>query len=106
VNVAVGVEVPIPIPEGGPPLEAAAAWAPPAPPPFDPTERGYLDGDETLLDLQLEEARTGAVLWSASVRGWIDPRDREGVSRLVDEVLRDQPWARPPSAPRPSSPPG
>jgi hypothetical protein len=109
VSVAVGIDVPIPFPEGGPPPEAAPPWAPPPspPPPFDPKARGFFDGDETLLDLELEDARTGEVLWSAIVRDWIDPRDSEEVSRLLDQVLRDQPWARPPSAasqPVPPSP--
>ena len=106
VNVAVGIDVPVPFPEGGPPPEAAPADLPPPPPLFAPRDRGFFDGDETLLDLQLEDARTAAVVWSASVRGWIDPRDREEVSRLVDQVLRDQPWARPPSPARPAAPPG
>lgn len=106
VNVAVGIEVPIPLPAGEPPPEAPPAWEPPAPPPFDPKERGLFDGEETLLDLQIEDARTGAVIWSASVRGWVDPRDREHLSKLLDEVLRDQAWARPPQAPRPAAPPG
>ncbi len=107
VNVAVGIDLPIPLPEGGPPPEAAPPWVEPPPPPFDPKARGFFDGDETLLDLELEDERTGEVLWSASVRGWIDPRDSEEVSRLLDEVLRAQPWARPPSAaslPVPPSP--
>lgn len=103
VGVVVGFEVPIPLPEAVPLPEAAPPYTPPSFPPFEPTQRGFFDGDEALLDLQLVDSRTGAVIWSASVRGLIDPRDREEVSRLLDDVLRDQPWARPRRAP-PSPP--
>lgn len=99
-------------PEWGPAEEPApapgdAAPANPAPvelalPPVPelPLEsRGFFAGDETVLELDLVDQRTGQLLWSKVVREEIDPRDARAVRRLVDAALAGQPWARRPPAP-------
>ncbi len=69
-------------------------FVPPPPPPFSVKDRGFFDPDEVLLELVLRDARSGAILWGAAVRGWVDPRDRTEVAKLVEAALGAQPWAR------------
>jgi hypothetical protein len=89
------------------PAEAAPATeAPPYEPPADPfpsaarasldlEQRGFWDQAETILDLALADARTGEILWSATVRAHEDPRDRAAVAALVRSALEKAPFLRP-----------
>jgi hypothetical protein len=62
---------------------------------LDLASRSFWDGTETVLDMALEDAATGAVLWSVTVRTDADPRDRKAVARLVREALGKAPFVRP-----------
>jgi len=105
---------PVPVPAPPPPVVAdlyVNVWPPPQPspvhlppPPFSVADRGFFDPDEVLLEVVLRDARSGAILWSAAVRAWADPRDRAEVARLVETALGGQPWARRTGA-RPEPPP-
>jgi hypothetical protein len=88
----VGGALPEPEPAGGyaSPSHPFPAWAS-----LDLEQRGFWDGDETLLDLALADARTGEVLWSTTVRARKDPRERAAVAALVREALRSAPFLRP-----------
>lgn len=103
-------------PSGAPPVavEANVAFAVPlvpadAPPPLVPGpppleerlalgERGFFDGDEVVLDLELRDARTDALLWQRTVRSGADARDADAVAALVGEALAGEPWAAPRTA--------
>jgi hypothetical protein len=69
-----------------------------APVPYaDPVEsrlesRGWFDGDEVELTLELADPRTGAVSWQRTVREGIDPRDEKALTALVDRALADMPF--------------
>lgn len=80
-------------------------FVPPPPPPFSMKDRGFFDPDEVLLEMVLRDARSGAIIWSAAVRGWADPRDPTEVAKLIDAALGGQPWARRGGAPAPAPPP-
>jgi hypothetical protein len=90
---------------GAPPEPERAAEAPAHDLPADPfstaasasldlDQRTFWDGDETILDLALADARTGELLWSATVRARADPRDRAAVAALLREALRKAPFLR------------
>jgi hypothetical protein len=57
-------------------------------------ERDFWAGPETILDLALADAGTGAILWSATVRAHEDPRDRAAMAALVREALGKAPFFR------------
>ncbi len=80
IGVSVGFNVAVPL--------AAAAPVPYV----DPAEsrlasRGWFDGDEVELTLELADPVTGAVSWQRTLRAGIDPRDAKAVSALVDRAL-------------------
>lgn len=94
-NVAVPVEPPPPL-LGLPPTDA---WL---------GSRGWFDGDEVELSVELQDPATGAVRWHRTLRGGVDPRDAGAVAGLVDEALaglpfggRGPPAAAPPTAQNP-----
>jgi hypothetical protein len=57
--------------------------------PFD--QRGFFDGDQTLLEVDVVDRATGNVLWTRRVKSGADPRDHGEVARLLDEALADLP---------------
>jgi len=77
-----------------------APWAGPTPAP--PTlesrlsGRGWFDGDEVELSAELRDRPTGTVILSRALRQGADPRDPRALRAMVDELLRDQPYAWPP----------
>jgi hypothetical protein len=79
-----------------PPEEVATAPAPKLPemPALQLGNRGTFDGDRTLLQLDLVDRSSGALLWTKTVEHDRDPRDRDDVARLVSLALRGQGWAR------------
>ncbi len=97
IGVAVGFNVLVPI---GP--------APPVPW-VEPTEsrlasRGWFDGDEVELTLELVDPATGDVSWHRTVREGVDPRDPGALSALVDRALAGQAFGQ--KAPTPAPPKG
>jgi hypothetical protein len=90
-------EAPLP-PE--PPPDEMADDLEPLPPPLPPLpemeklpldQRGFFDGDQTLLEVDVVDRATGTVLWTRRVKSGADPRDRADVARLLDEALADLP---------------
>jgi len=83
------------------PLGEASAFAPP-PDPFLSAglatlgldQRSFWDGHDTVLDFALEDATTGDVLWSATVRSDADPRDHAAMAKLVLQALGRAPFLR------------
>ncbi len=72
--------------------------------------RGWFDGDEVELTLELADPVTGAVSWHRTLREGIDPRDANAVAALVDRALagmpfggRQRPLAPPATSPSPPS---
>jgi hypothetical protein len=61
--------------------------------------RGWFDGDETELTLELVDARSGVVSWHRTVRSSADPRDAGAVAALLDPAVADQPFGRREAAP-------
>jgi hypothetical protein len=97
-DVAADAEAPLP-PEPPAPEETAEDLEPP-PPPLPPLPdmeklpleaRGFFDGDQTLLEVNVVDRATGNVLWTRRVKSGADPRDRGEVARLLDEALADLP---------------
>jgi hypothetical protein len=78
-----------PPPPPAPEQELAAVTLPP-PPPLDVDGRGFFDGDALRLELVVVDRRTGAPLWSKVVDGEVDPRDAQGVERLLYEAVADR----------------
>jgi hypothetical protein len=78
-NVAIPVGAPPPL-AGLPPTDAWLA------------SRGWYDGDELELSLELQDPTTGAVQWRRVVKGGVDPADRNAVAGLVDHALADVPF--------------
>lgn len=100
VGLAVGLSVAVPVgPEPQP-----EAWAPP----MDDilASRGWFDGDEVELILELADPKTGAVSWHRVVRERIDPRDAGALSALVDRTLAGQTFGQRAPATAPSGQPG
>jgi hypothetical protein len=84
----------------GPPADDTADDVEPLPPPLPPLpemeklaldQRGFFDGDQTLLEVDVVDRATGSVLWTRRVKSGTDPRDRRDVARLLDEALADLP---------------
>jgi hypothetical protein len=84
----------------GPPPDEMADDLEPMPPPLPPLpemeklpldQRGFFDGDQTLLEVDVVDRATGTVLWTRRVKSGADPRDRAEVARLLDEALADLP---------------
>jgi hypothetical protein len=67
--------------------------------------RGWFDGDEVELSVELADPRTGDVSWRRTVREGIDPRDPVAVSALLDKALWGMPFGQRLIAPG-SLPPG
>jgi hypothetical protein len=83
-------------PAPAPPLEL------PVPPELPLDDRGFFSGEQTVVRLDLLDRATGKPLWSGEGTRSIDPRDREAVRALLDELLSDSPWALPaPASPSP-----
>jgi hypothetical protein len=63
-------------------------------------DRGWFDGSETEITVELADPRTGEVTWRRILRAGVDPRDPAAVSDLVDRALSGQPfgWKLPPGA--------
>jgi hypothetical protein len=81
--------------EPPPPPQPPAPIAKLAPlPPLPLEERGTFDGDRTVLQLDLVDRATGAVLWSKGVANEEDPRDPQAVARLLSQALAGQRWAK------------
>ncbi|WP_242394391.1 hypothetical protein [Anaeromyxobacter oryzisoli] len=66
----------------------------PPPPELRVESRGFFAGDETVLEVDLFDRRTGALLWTRAVRADVDPRNAHDVTRLLDRALAGEPWAR------------
>jgi hypothetical protein len=89
-----------PLDAPAPPDDAAEDSPPPEPPPlevppppdFDLSERGFLSGDDSVLEVDLLDRDTGKLLWTKTVHGG-DPLDRGDVRRLVNEALDGAAWA-------------
>ncbi len=96
IGVSVGLSVVVPV-------------GPVAPlPDVDPGEsrlasRGWFDGDEVELTVELADPTTGAVSWRRTVREGVDPRDASALSALVDKALAGVPFGRKQDSPRPSA---
>ena len=91
IGVSVGLNVVVPI--------ASAAPVPY----LDPVEsrlasRGWFDGDEVELTVELADPATGAVSWQRTLREGIDPRDANALSALVDRALAGMPFGQRQSA--------
>jgi hypothetical protein len=63
-------------------------------PPMKLEGRGFFDGDDTILALDLYDRESGALLFSNVVRGNIDPRNREDVDDLFIRALAKASWAQ------------
>jgi hypothetical protein len=78
----VGVNVIVPVgqyaPSPVPGVEPTDAWL---------ARRGWFDGDEVELTVELTDPATGEVRQRHIVREAVDPRDGDAVSRLVDRAL-------------------
>jgi hypothetical protein len=83
----VGLNVVVPIAAAGPvpyldPVESRLA------------SRGWFDGDEVELTVELADPATGAVSWQRTLREGIDPRDAKALSALVDRALAGMPFGQ------------
>jgi hypothetical protein len=94
------------------PLAQPPPWAPAVAPTLEARlpARGFFDGDETEIALELHDARSGQVVWSRVARDGVDPRDPAAVRSLVDRMIAGEPWAAPflqtaPPVGRPAGPP-
>ena len=61
----------------------------------EPTEswlasRGWLDGDEVELTVELADPATGEVSWHRTLRDSSDPRDAAALSALIDRALEGE----------------
>lgn len=94
IGVSVGLNVVVPV-------------GPVAPVPYaEPEERrfasrGWFDGDEVELTVELADPTTGAVSFSRTVREGVDPRDAGAVAKLVDRALWGMPFGQRQGAPAP-----
>lgn len=78
-NVAVPVGPPPPL-AGLPPTEAWLA------------SRGWFDGDEIELSVELQDPVTGGVRWHRTVRRGADPRDPNALGGLLEQALEGLPF--------------
>jgi hypothetical protein len=72
----------------------------------EPTEvrlasRGWFDGDEVELTVELVDPVTGAVSWHRTLRDSIDPRDTDAVYALVERALEGEPFGQRKGVPPP-----
>ena len=61
---------------------------------FPVEDRGFFSGPHTALQLDLVDRASGRLLWSRAVAGGEDPLDEGAMSKLLDEALEGQGWAR------------
>jgi hypothetical protein len=91
IGVSVGLSVTVPSsPAPGP-------WAPPpGAPPMEQrlASRGWFDGDEVELTVEIVDARSGVPSWRRIVREGVDPRDPAAVSALLDRALEGLPFGQ------------
>ncbi|BDG02488.1 hypothetical protein [Anaeromyxobacter oryzae] len=74
--------------------EPMVELAVPPPPELAVEDRGFFTGDETVLEVDLFDHRTGALLWTRVARDHVDPRDAREMTKLLDRALANQPWIR------------
>jgi hypothetical protein len=55
------------------------------------SQRGFFDGDQTILEVDVVDRATGTLLYTRRVKSGADPRNRGDVARLLDEALADLP---------------
>jgi hypothetical protein len=89
-------EVAEPPPPDPGPMAAVALQLPPLAEAvnFPVDDRGFFSGPHTALQLDLVDRASGRLLWSRAVAGGEDPLDEGGMSKLLDEALAGQGWAR------------
>jgi hypothetical protein len=89
-------EVAEPPPPDPGPMAAVALQLPPLADAvnFPVEDRGFFSGPHTALQLDLVDRASGRLLWSRAVAGGEDPLDEGGMSKLLDEALAGQGWAR------------
>ncbi len=73
---------PLPPPPGAQPIDARLE------------ERGWFDGDEVELTVELADPATGAVSWGRTLREGVDPTDPGAVSALLDHALDGLPFGQ------------
>ena len=84
-----------PPPDPGP-MSAVALQLPPLAEAvnFPVEDRSFFAGPHTALQLDLIDRASGRLLWSKAVAGGEDPLDEGAMSKLLDEALEGQRWAR------------
>ena len=89
-------EVAEPPPPDPGPMAAVALQLPPLAEAvnFSVEDRGFFAGPHTALQLDLVDRASGRLLWSRAVAGGEDPLDEGAMSKLLDEALDGQRWAR------------
>jgi hypothetical protein len=89
-------EVAEPPPPDPGPMAAVALQLPPLAEAvnFPVEDRGLFSGPHTALQLDLVDRASGRLLWSRAVAGGEDPLDEGAMSKLLDEALEGQRWAR------------
>jgi hypothetical protein len=95
-DIASAADAPLPEPPPGDVADDLEPLPPPLPPlpemeKLSLDQRGFFDGDETLLEVHVVDRATGTVLWTRRVKSGADPRNRGEVARLLDEALADLP---------------
>ncbi len=61
---------------------------------FRVEDRGFFDGPQTAIQLDLLDRATGRLLWTKAVNAESDPLDAKAVSRVLDEAFADASWSR------------
>ncbi|HEX9292028.1 MAG TPA: hypothetical protein VF904_21105 [Anaeromyxobacteraceae bacterium] len=102
IGVEIGFNVMVPV---GP----APPWPGAEPSESRLASRGWFDGDEVELTVELADPGTGTVSWRRTVREGADPRDPAALAALLDRALADQPFGaragpRPPAQDTASGP--
>ncbi len=87
IGVSIGLNVLVPV---GP--VAPVPYAEPEPSRL--ASRGWFDGDEVELTVELADPTTGAVSWSRTIREGVDPRDAGALEKLVDRALWGMPFGQ------------
>jgi hypothetical protein len=71
---------PLPPPPGAQPIDALLGG------------RGWFDGDEVELTVELADPETGAVSWQRTLREGVDPADPVALAAMVDRALAGLPF--------------